>query len=677
MSFLFPIFFWGLLAVAIPILIHLFHFRRFKTVYFSNTMMLHHLQKENKTKTKLKHWLILLMRILMIIALVFAFTQPFIPSSTSSSSAKKNIVAIYLDNSFSMLGETEKGRKLDVGREYAYEISSSFAADMQFFLITNDFLPAHQRVLNQNEIKQELADIQISSYSRNVEDIILKANNLVGNMTNLSLYLISDCQASDFKLDNFPEFAHNVFLVPVSSGQPSNISIDSCWFENPVKVPGKQEEMKIKLTNHSNQAAINVPIKLFINDTLKSFLEVNIDADLSETVVANYTEGSAGEVKGWIETEDYPVVFDNKLFFNYELSDEIDILHIYENNLGEKYLSAIYGLDGDNMNYFANRSGTEVNSEFNSYKLIVCDGLKTLSSGLIANLNDFMNSGGGLMIVAGKDVDIQSYRSFLDEVSLGRIADAENKKNRLSNVNYNHYLFKDVFSKIEQSPDLPDYLIAYPLQVYAKSGADIALTDNTGKALVVSKPFGAGKLIYCALPISVDNESFMTHPIFLPLFYNAALYSGSSGNLYYTIGETSSLDIGNIEINNREVFHVKDSFVDIIPEYKIIPGGIRLNVPSEINHCGHFQLTYGDDKIGLLSLNYSREESEQEYLSENQCLESFKDAGITNIKSISPDSGNLKTKVLAESIGVMLWKYFLIAALIFILFEILITRFMK
>ena len=85
MKFAYPEFLYALFAIAIPIIIHLFNFRKFKKIYFSNVEFLKEVQQETQAKSKLKHLLILLSTILAIAFLVFAFAQPFVPSSKNDA----------------------------------------------------------------------------------------------------------------------------------------------------------------------------------------------------------------------------------------------------------------------------------------------------------------------------------------------------------------------------------------------------------------------------------------------------------------------------------------------------------------------------------------------------------------------------------------------------------------
>ncbi len=79
MQFVYPTFLFALLAVAI----HLFHFRRYRKVYFSDVSFLQQLSDESKKQSRNKHLLVLAARVLAIVFLVFAFSRPFIPSGES------------------------------------------------------------------------------------------------------------------------------------------------------------------------------------------------------------------------------------------------------------------------------------------------------------------------------------------------------------------------------------------------------------------------------------------------------------------------------------------------------------------------------------------------------------------------------------------------------------------
>jgi hypothetical protein len=140
MSFLYPSFLWALGVLSIPILIHLFNFRRTTKVFFSSTRFLKHVKEVTVARRKLKHYLILASRLLFLLFLVFTFAQPIIPAHEQVGS-NRNIL-LYLDNSQSMSAQAgEKTRGLDHAVRMAESIVETFPPDTHYKLITNDFAP--------------------------------------------------------------------------------------------------------------------------------------------------------------------------------------------------------------------------------------------------------------------------------------------------------------------------------------------------------------------------------------------------------------------------------------------------------------------------------------------------------------------------------------------------------
>ena len=89
MEFIYPSFLWALGVLVLPIIIHLFYFRRFKKVEFTNVRFLKEIKEETASRSKLKNLLVLLSRLLAIAFLVFAFCQPFLSDGEDIKKGEK------------------------------------------------------------------------------------------------------------------------------------------------------------------------------------------------------------------------------------------------------------------------------------------------------------------------------------------------------------------------------------------------------------------------------------------------------------------------------------------------------------------------------------------------------------------------------------------------------------
>ncbi|MFN9883839.1 MAG: BatA domain-containing protein, partial [Bacteroidota bacterium] len=137
MSFVYPAFLWALGALSIPVIVHLFSFRRYKIIYFPNVSFLQEVKKESDSRTRIKHWLVLASRLLALAFIIFAFAQPVLNNKNPELKKGKKAVSIYIDNSFSMQSHQNDVSVLETAKAKAREIISAYAPDDDFQIMTN------------------------------------------------------------------------------------------------------------------------------------------------------------------------------------------------------------------------------------------------------------------------------------------------------------------------------------------------------------------------------------------------------------------------------------------------------------------------------------------------------------------------------------------------------------
>ena len=156
MNFLYPLFLFGLLAVSIPVIIHLFNFQRPKTILFTNVKFLKNVKEITTSRLKLKHLLVLACRILFISFLVFAFAQPFIAGNNAKQMQSKPNVLAYVDNSYSMQSGNNGENLLDLAIRDFTKLSELYPLNTQFQITTNDFEGKDQFLINKDKLAERL-----------------------------------------------------------------------------------------------------------------------------------------------------------------------------------------------------------------------------------------------------------------------------------------------------------------------------------------------------------------------------------------------------------------------------------------------------------------------------------------------------------------------------------------
>lgn len=677
MHFVYPQFLFALFAVTIPVIIHLFNFRRYKKIYFTNVKYIKNLQQQSKKKSNLKHLILLIIRILIISCIVIAFAQPyFLNKNNKINHAKKKYVSIFIDNSFSMQAHDNNFNMLETAKKKAKEIASAYNSNDLFQLLTNDFEGKHQRFYSKTEFIDMIDDIKISISSKKISEIIKRQKDILTPIKspNKELFLISDFQKNmcDFK-SIVPDTNISSYLIPLYAENSNNLYIDSCWVNIPFYKSNQNVILNVRIKNSSSETYDKKTLKLFINNIQKAIANFDIKPNAEIVVKLNYVINNPGINQGKLKIIDYPVTFDDEFFFSYFVHPKIPILVI--NNQNEnKYLNSLLG--NDSLFFYKNVNINNLDySIFSNYNLIIINELKTITSGLAFKLNNFIKNGGSLMVVPADNINFENYNTFLNSVKADIFSSVDTNNTKISSIDLNSELFNNVFEKIPKNIKLPDIYTHYVINTLSKSNQITLLRLRNNDSFLNEYKYKKGKVYLFAAPFNKAAGNFQNYAIFVPTIYKIAFLSNTLSKLFYTLGKDEYTEINASNINDN-LFKIKgiNNNIEIIPEQKKILSKTYLFLHNQIKKAGNYFVVNNENKnIKGLSYNYDRKESYLKYYSKD--LDSIlDDANISNFYIIKSKDKNL-TKVLTEiNKGVNLWKLFLIFALILLLSEVIILR---
>ncbi|WP_231424888.1 BatA and WFA domain-containing protein [Pedobacter sp. Leaf250] len=671
MNFLYPGFLFALLSVAIPVIIHLFNFRRFKKVYFSNVRLLKEVEQQNSSKEKLKNLLILLSRILAIIFLVLAFAQPYIPLSEQKNKFVNNAISIYVDNSYSMEAINKDGNLLDEAKRRAKELIKGFGINDRFQLLTNNFEGKHQRLVNVDEFLKALEDVKISPANRNLQQILNRQGNVLTGSANKYSFIISDFQkniATGKKLETKSDIQY-AFLKLNATTLP-NVAVDSVWVLSPNHQPGANEKLVVQLKNYSDEEAKNIPLKLSINNQQKGLGSITIPAGKTRKDTLNFSGLKAGWQKGIITIKDFPVTFDDTLSFSFKVDKNLSVLSINGANAGN-YFKALFA--ADNYYNLAENSESNINySGFANFGLIVLNGLKNPSSGLAQQLKNYLNAGGAVVIFPDLDADIQAYNAFLNGLSLPSIQSLTKTETKVDQIDLQNPIFKTVFEEIPKNLDLPTVNRYFSFVENNSSNKENILALPGKKLFFAKYGVGNGTAYLSATGLNTVDGNLARHPVFVPLMYRLALNAGNETALYYHLGNDNALASKKINLGKNQTLKLTAKNFEAIPEIRQADGKTLIYVADQIKNAGFYNLYLADSLLAIYAFNNSRAESDMHYLSIAE-LDNL--AGKSNLKIFDTDKDAVKLTAGANKIGQTLWKLCLILSLIFIAAEILLIRF--
>ncbi len=686
MKFLFPTFLFALFTIAIPIIIHLFSFRRFKTVYFSNVDFLKDIKKESQRKSRLKQLLILIARILTIIFLVFAFAQPYIPLNTDTQKQPNQLVAVYIDNSFSMNALSEQGQLLEVARNKALEICLAYPAGTKFRLFTNDLEPRHQNIFNKEQFIQQVSEVQSSAMVIPLSMVYNRfslQNQIFEGGTDKNLYFISDFQRNITDLENFGSKDIFSYFLPLVANQVANLYIDSCWVEVPAHRLKQEEEIFVRIKNSSGQDFQNLPLNLYINDSIKSITNFSVNANNEITASLKYNNNSSGTQLGKIEITDYPFTHDNHWYISYYVEPRLKALAVYNNDNssqeGLNYISALFENDDFIQLDETNIQSLQV-SRLKEYNTIFLINPENFSSGLLNELSSTVENGASVVLFPGNNKNVLVNNEFLSRFNANRIIGSDTTKQKISGIDFENKFYRDVFKKREENPILPEINGHLQFENNVRSSENVLLRfQNNDKALSVMN-FQKGKVWIFGFPLEKKNESFARDILFVPTLYNIVLNSLPSQEMSFIIGENTFYEIPaneNINLNSSIEVENKTTGDKFIPSKNITGRGIRIDFGNQIKVAGHYIVFNDNNIVSALAFNYNRKESDLRYFSDNELQSGIKSTGLKNASVVQDVESNFSEIFSDLQNGKQLWKSALLLALLFILAEVLISRFMK
>ncbi len=671
MNFLYPGFLFALFTIAIPVIIHLFNFRKFKKIYFSNVAFLKEIKEQNSSQEKLKNLLILASRILAIIFLVLAFSRPFIPSGTKHDQSKGNTVSIYIDNSYSMEAVNKEGSLLDEAKRKAKEIVKAFQLNDRFQLLTNDFEGKHQRLLNADEIIKSVDEVKISAASRPLQQVINRQQNIFTGASNRFSYIISDFQKGF--AGNVPVVTDKntaISLVKLKSNHLPNVAVDSVWLLSPVHQANAAEKVVVRLKNYGDEEAKNIPLKLVVNNQQKAISSLTIAAGETTTDTLSFSGLNIGWQKATLTIKDFPLTFDDGLNFSFNVSADQKVLSI--NGISsEKYIRALFKADA----YFKLTEMSENNisySALSNYSLIILNGLNNPSTGLSSALKLYAENGGSVVVFPNMDSGKEVYSQFLVDLNLPAVAELNTTPSKVSGIELKNSLFKDVFESLPRQLDLPQVKRYFDFVETNRSNKENLLQLPAGKLFFARYPQKGGQVYLAATGLNNKDSNLPEHPVFVPLMYKIAFASVREQPLYYTVMRDNVLESNKINLSNNQSLRLVSDNFEIIPEIRQSNDKTRLYTADQVKKSGFYDLKQADSLLSVIAFNDNRVESDMHY---DEASDLNKVINKGQVALLDPAVDLIGTTVSEKNNGTELWKLCLILSVIFLAVEILLVRF--
>jgi hypothetical protein len=642
MQFKHPEILYFLFLLVIPILVHLFQLRRFKKEYFTNVRFLKELSIQTRKSSKIKKWLLLATRLLLLTCIIIAFAQPFFKAKDTKNSS--NEMYIVLDNSFSMQAKGQKGELL---KRAVQELLENTPENQTFSLITNSETFWNTDI---KSIRTELQNLKYSALPFQLESAMAKIKSRKSAF-NKDVVVITDAVGLEPKqLKSIDKDFNTYFIIPKAEHE-NNASIDSVFIHQTLD---DFYEIGLKLSAFGEKDK-QIPVALYNQNKLIAKTLTKLETK-DKTI---YFTIPKKDFHGYASITDNGLEYDNNLYFSISKPKKNNVISI---GTPEKsnFLSRIYTNDEFNFNNFAIET-LDYNA-LEKQNTIVLNELDEIPQALQTTLKSFVEKGGNLVLIPSAKTSTANLNPFLKIFGNIQFKSLENKEKLITKINFNHPLFSGVFENKINNFQYPKTKTSFG--IIGSNPSALYYEDQTAFLTSINNPISSVYIL--TAPINLENSNFQQSPLIVPTFYKMGINNQNNGVNALSIGNNNPFLV-DATLSKDEILKVKNETETFIPVQQILNDKVKLTFNDFPFQAGNFEIYNQNERLQNISFNYNRTESDLAQANK-EALSDYK-----TIDSIDTVFNSLQTDRTDNQI----WKWFVIFALLFLVTEMAIIRFVK
>lgn len=631
-----------LFLLVIPILVHLFQLRRFQKQYFTNVRFLKELNMQTRKSSRIKKWLLLTTRLLLLASIIIAFAQPFFKASDTNNSGNEMI--IMLDNSFSMQAKGSKGELL---KRAVQDMLENTPENQRFSLLTNNNAYWDTDV---KSIQKELQNLTYTDMPFRPDFLLTKAE-AKSPRTGKDIIAITDAVNLDSKDISKLDADKPVYFVVPEAQNKNNVAVDSVYIAQTLD---NFYEIEVILQAYG-KFDTEVPIALYDGKNLVAKTVVKFD----EAKKTSKFTLPKKDFHGYVSVSDNSLAYDNNFYFSISKPQKANVTAIGD-AVKNNFLSRIYTDDDFNLTSVELRS-----LDYNSLEkqdAIILNELSDIPQALATTLKDIYAKGGNIVIIPSAESNIQSLNAFIANFGNTVFSNPNKTKKQVIKIAFSHPLYQTVFEKTTNNFQYPTVNSGFVV-----SGTALpVLSYDDQSPFLASLTNGIGNMYVFSAAVNKTNSNFQNSPLIVPTFYNMAQNSNRTGINAITIGTNQTL-LADVLLSKDEVVTVRNENSDFIPMQQIVSSKVKLSFSDYPELAGNYAVYKNDENIKNISFNHARTESNLN-LNNKSILDDY--TKTTSVGTVYSDIQSVRT-------ASELWKWFVAATLLFLLLELFIQKFVK
>ncbi|HYR57203.1 MAG TPA: BatA domain-containing protein, partial [Chthoniobacteraceae bacterium] len=572
----------GVLALAIPIIIHLFHKSRFQVVAWGAMHLLEAVLRTNQRRIRIEQWILLAIRCAIPAILALCMARPVWRGFQKLLGDAKTSTVILLDNSYSMAAGRAGTSNFAIARDEAARLLNELklGSDAQIILMGEGGAPLlDEPTYDLARLTQALAKVEPGYGAATVPSALDYAANVLGRMheSRRQVVVMTDFQRVSFeatedalvgqmidRLKKLP-LAPELTFWNVGSEVRDNVAVESLDFSRLMIGVGQKIQVRANVRNFGDVNYPDLRVYFRIDGKEKSVSQLKLGPHEKGQVLFTHAFDTAGSHVVEVVADADTLKADNNFLASIPVRDKVPLLLVNGDPSNEPLKGETAFAEIALQPYSAARveladliktaviRADELNTKsLTGQAVVILANVRRLKDDQLRAIEDFVAHGGGLLIFPGDRVDANWYNSAMLKDGKGLLplafgAVAGDLKEGAPAIGIVSQRYDNPALELFNDPrngSLSDAQIRMWFRMQERTRAAGAPTVTTlakldsGDIFLAEKPFGEGRVIACAVPCDADWSNLPMRPFYLPFVQRLSVYLAS------TIFPPRNLDVG-------------------------------------------------------------------------------------------------------------------------------------
>jgi hypothetical protein len=529
MGFLAPLFFVGLAALAVPVLVHLVQRERKRVVEFPSLMFVQRIPYKSVRRRRIRHWFLLAMRAAAMALIIAAFARPFLPRGAAALAAAggSRELVILLDQSASM----GFGDHFERARRAALDaVASMGTGDRASLILFGRNAEENLRASSdRGRLEAAIGAARVTAGATRYGPALKLAESILGRSTlpRREIVLISDFQKSGWSGAEDIRFGDDVVVtpVPVAGADLANLAVPSVTFTRGTFSGQERVTVTAGIANRSAEAVNDVPVTLEIDGHEIESKKASVGANASASVSFAPFTLAEPSMPGRVRAGSDALALDNQFTFVIAPEKPVSVLLVDGGDKSDAsfYLTKALAIGSSPAFKVDSAPVARVSPSMLDGRAVVVLNNTMLPPGLAGGaLAKFVEGGGGLLVVAGERTTWPGSDTLLPGTLGAPVDRLTGRGGTIGYVDYSHPAF-GVF----KAPRSGDFSAA---RVLRYRGIEIAPTDRVlvrfddGAVAAAERRAGNGRVVVVATTLDDSWNDLALKPIYLPLVHQLVKY---------------------------------------------------------------------------------------------------------------------------------------------------------